>query len=83
MDLVHLAAELDPKILPIVEDWDRMKPPLQNAVNLVALCRAHGVDEELLIAVVGQAALCFLGDPSILNILLTLPDVVLASARSR
>ncbi len=75
MEFAHLATKLDPRIIPVVEDWDRMKPPLQNAVDLGALCEAHGVDVEHLMAVAGEAESRFYhGDPSIWIALLSLKD---------
>jgi hypothetical protein len=83
MEAAHLATKLDPGITPLVEDWDRMKPPLQNAVDLGALLEAHGVDESHLFSVVGEAELRFHGDPSTLIGLLNQLSSFIDSADAR
>lgn len=76
MELAHLAGELDPRIVPVIEDWDRMKPPLQNAVDLDALCEAHGVDPAHFISVVGEAEMRFGDNASVLIAAISMPAIV-------
>jgi hypothetical protein len=74
MELAHLAR--DPRIDPLVEDWDRMKPPLQQAVDLETLCEAHGVDATHFISVVGEAEMRFRDNASVILACFGLPDIV-------
>jgi hypothetical protein len=76
MKLAHLAGKLDPRIVPVIEDWERMKPPLQNAVDLDALCEAHDVDPAHFISVVGVAGLKYRDNASVLIAALSMPAVV-------
>jgi hypothetical protein len=80
MEAAHLAAKLDPRIIPLVEDWDRMKPPLRNGVDLAALLEAHGVDVLDLMVLIGQAEMRFHDDPSIFAALLNQLSFLIDSA---
>src|SRR5260370_1779574 len=82
MEVARLAVALDPKLAPIVADWDRMKPPLQNAVDLDALCEAHEVDPAHFIGVVGEAAMKYGNNSAILIAALQMPEVVMPSAKT-
>ena len=81
MELAHLAPKLDPRLAPIVADWGRMKPSLQNAADLDALCEAHGVEPAHFIGVVGEAAARFRNNFSILIAALNMPAIVAASVK--
>lgn len=81
MKLAHLAVELEPKLAPVVEDWDRMRPPLQNAADLDALCLAHDIDATHFIAVAGEAESRFRDNASILIAALNMPAIVQASVK--
>ncbi len=82
MELAHHTPKLDPKLGPIVADWDRMKPALRNVADLDALCEAYGVDPTHFIGVVCEAELKFRGSVSILVAALKMPAVVAASVRT-
>ncbi len=81
MEIARLAAKLDPSIGLVIDDWDRMKPPLQNAADLDALCEAHGVAPAHFIGVVGEAEVRFRNNFSILIAALNMPAIVAASAK--
>jgi hypothetical protein len=76
MELARLAVQFDAKLAPVVEDWDRMKPPLQKAVDLDALCEAHGADPTHFISIVGEAQMRFRDNASVILAALSLPSVV-------
>jgi hypothetical protein len=82
MELAHLAGELDPRIVPIIEDWDRMKPALRNAANLDALCEAHDVAPDHFLATVGEAELRARNEMSIFIAALNIPFVVERSIKT-
>jgi len=82
MELARLAVQSDAKLAPIIADWDRMKPPLQNAVDLDALCEARGVAPAHFIAVVGEAEAKFRDTISIFIAAFNMPDVIAASVRA-
>jgi hypothetical protein len=82
MELAHSAGKLDPRITPIIEDWDRMKPPLRNGVDLDLLCEAHGVDPAHFISVVGEAEMRFRDNASIIIAALSMPKVIEKSVRT-
>jgi hypothetical protein len=76
MELARLAVQFDAKLAPILEDWDCMKPPLQNAVDLDALCEAHDVDPHHFLGVVGAAAMKYRNDSSVIIAALSFPQVI-------
>src|SRR5208337_305557 len=81
MEVAHLAAKLDPRIVLVIDDWDRMKASLQNATDLDGLCKAHGVDPAHFIAAVAEAELKYRGRISILVAALNTPAIVAASVK--
>jgi hypothetical protein len=82
MEGARLATKLDPSLVPVIDDWYRMKPPPQNAVDLDTLCEAHGVEPAHFIAVVGEAAMKYGNNSAILIAALQSPDVIIRSVRA-
>ncbi len=81
MEFARLAAELDPKLAAMIEDWDRMKPALQKSVDLDLLCELHGIDPARFIAIGGEAGRRFRDDASVLIAAINMPAVVAASVK--
>jgi hypothetical protein len=81
MELANLAGELDPRIVPVVKDWERMKPPLQNTADLDALCELHDVDPAHFISVAAEAGLKYRDYTSVLLVALSLPKIIKRSIR--
>ncbi len=76
MQFARLAVTIDPKIAPLIEDWDRMKPALRNVANFDALCEAHDLDPYHFVAAVGEAELRACNEASIFIASLNLPFLV-------
>ena len=81
MELARLAVKLDPKLAPILEDWDRMKPSLRNATSLDALCEAHDVDPAHFISAVGEAAMRSGDNACIIIVALNMPAIIAVSVK--
>lgn len=76
MEMARFASQIEPKLSPIIESYEKLTPPAQRTVDLDGLCKTHEVESSHFLAVVAEAAHKFSQNSSILVAALNMPMVV-------
>jgi len=76
MDLAQLAPEIDPKVAPVIEGWNKLTEDAKKKTNLDEVCRKLKMDPFHFLAVVAEAAIKFRDNASVIMAGLSLPNIV-------
>jgi hypothetical protein len=76
MELARHAAEIDPKMQPIIEGWDDLSDEARRRLDLDSLCRELKMDPFHFLAVVAESAMKYRDNASIIMAAISLPQVV-------
>jgi len=81
MRLAVLAGQIEPELMCVVEDWEKLRVPAQQVTTIESLCLAREIDPSHFCGVVVEAAVKFRDNATYLIAALNMPDVVEKSVK--
>lgn len=82
VSMARLATQIEPKLAPFIEEWDRLKPHAQKCIDLDQLCLQKEIDPAHLISVSAEAAVRFRDNASLMIAALSMPAIVERSIKT-
>lgn len=81
MELARMAPQLDPNCACVIEEWDRIAGQ-KRSVSLFQICKLKNIDPFHFIGVVGEAAIKFRDNASVIIAALGMPGVIERSVKT-
>jgi hypothetical protein len=81
MELAKMAPQIEPALAALIEDWERLNYTVKRAANLDDMCKLRGIDPAHFLSVVGEAAMKFRDDASIIITAMNMPKIVSRSVK--